>query len=223
MKTLLITLSLLLTVSGCATVQETVVGPQPDDDRFAPPELNYDVEKESRGSLYTGRAALSLYQDRRAYRVGDILTVYLDEKTESKKSASSAFAKGNSVNFTAPTFGSRTFDNVSASLDAQRSFDGNSKADQGNSLRGSITVTVHEVYPNGVLKVVGEKWIKLNQGDEYIRLVGNVRVDDIDANNTLSSTRIADARITYAGKGVLADSSEPGWLTKFFNSSWMPF
>ena len=77
--------------------------------------------------------------------------------------------------------------------------------------------------PNGVLKVRGEKWLELNQGEEYIRLRGLVRPDDINKNNQVSSQKIADARITYAGKGAIADSNAAGWLVQFFNSPWMPF
>ena len=74
------------------------------------------------------------------------------------------------------------------------------------------------VAANGALTIRGEKWIKLNQGDEYIRLPGVVRPEDLDVTNRISSQRIADARITYAGKGTLADGAEPGWLTKLFSS-----
>ena len=90
-------------------------------------------------------------------------------------------------------------------------------------MKGAITVTVHEVLPNGVLRISGEKWLRLNQGDEFIRLTGIVRVDDISRSNQVSSQRIADARITYAGRGALADSNAAGWLTQFFNSPWIPF
>ena len=76
--------------------------------------------------------------------------------------------------------------------------------------------------PNGVLRVRGEKWLKLNQGDEYIRLSGLARVDDIDGSNRISSQRLGDARITYSGRGTLADANEAGWLSRFFNSSWFP-
>ncbi|MGR5167211.1 flagellar basal body L-ring protein FlgH [Vibrio astriarenae] len=212
--------SLLL---GCAGRKDEFIPPSPDDAAYAPPELNYEVTRVSKGSLYTGATAMTLFQDRRAYRVGDVLTVVLDERTESDKSASTQFGKDSSVDFTAPTFGTKVYDDFNVNIDASRDFDGSAASSQGNSLSGSITVTVYDVLPNGVLRVRGEKWIKLNQGDEYIRLTGNVRVDDIQANNTLSSQRIADARITYSGRGTFADSNTAGWLTQFFNSPWMPF
>ena len=68
----------------------------------------------------------------------------------------------------------------------------------------------------------GEKWLHLSQGDEYLRLLGLIRTDDIDNTNTISSQRIADARIIYGGQGVIADSNAMGWAAQYFNSPWFP-
>ncbi|WP_313327993.1 flagellar basal body L-ring protein FlgH, partial [Stutzerimonas balearica] len=97
------------------------------------------------------------------------------------------------------------------------------QAGQSNSLSGSITVTVSEVLPNGILAVRGEKWLTLNTGDELVRIAGLVRSDDISTDNTVSSMRVADARITYSGTGAFADASQPGWLSRFFVSPLWPF
>ncbi len=69
----------------------------------------------------------------------------------------------------------------------------------------------------------GEKWLTLNNGDEYIRLTGVIRSKDINSNNTILSNKVANARIQYAGTGSFADANEQGWLIKFFNSTWWPF
>ena len=92
-----------------------------------------------------------------------------------------------------------------------------------NNLTGNITVTVHDVYPNGVLLVKGEKWLTLNQGDEYIRISGLIRPQDISSDNTVPSTKLADARIAYSGTGVVNDTNVMGWMSKFFISALMPF
>ncbi len=210
-------------MAGCAGRVDDFIPPTPDDEAYAPPELNYEVKRSSKGSLYTGSSAFTLFQDRRAYRVGDVLTVTLDEKTSSDKSATTKYGKSSSASFGAPTIAGTTIDKLSASATGGNDFGGNASSAQGNSLSGSITVTVYEVLPNGVLRVRGEKWLKLNQGDEFIRLTGNVRVDDIGSDNTLSSQRIADARITYAGRGTFADTNSAGWFTRFLNTPWMPF
>ena len=109
------------------------------------------------------------------------------------------------------------------SIDAERDFAGDSASTQQNALTGSITVIVQEVLPNGLLQVAGEKSLTLNQGEEFLRLRGYLRAADIDADNQVSSQRIANARIAYSAQGTLADATTPGWMTRFFASPWMPF
>ncbi|WP_043991738.1 flagellar basal body L-ring protein FlgH [Vibrio sp. AND4] len=207
---------------GCAGRDE-FIPPEPNTEEYAPPVLDYTLPETRFGSLYRHQYTMTLFQDRRAYRVGDVLTVQLFEETSSSKKAGTQFGKSSTVDFAVPTIGTKTINELGVSVDGSRSFDGSSSSSQGNKLQGAITVTVHEVLPNGVLRISGEKWLRLNQGDEFIRLTGIVRVDDISRSNQVSSQRIADARITYAGRGALADSNAAGWLTQFFNSPWVPF
>ncbi|HSG61723.1 MAG TPA: flagellar basal body L-ring protein FlgH, partial [Pseudomonadales bacterium] len=110
-----------------------------------------------------------------------------------------------------------------SNVDHSRDFTGSADSDMSNSLSGNISVTVSDVLPNGVLVIRGEKWLTLNRGEEFIRIRGLVRAEDIAADNTISSTLIADARITYSGTGELADTNRQGWLTRFFNSVVWPF
>ena len=77
--------------------------------------------------------------------------------------------------------------------------------------------------PNGNLRIQGEKWIAINQGDEYVRLRGIVRPVDIGPSNTVLSTQVADAQISYRGKGAPADSNAMGWLARFFITPFWPF
>lgn len=212
----------VILLAGCAGRQE-FTPPEPDEEKYAPPKLDYSLPAAQNGSLYRHQYSMTLFQDRRAYRVGDMLTVVLSEETESSKKADTKYGKNSSVGFATPSLGGKNIDELAASVDAQRGFDGSASSSQGNKLEGAITVTVHEVLPNGVLRISGEKWIRLNQGDEFIRLTGIVRVDDVSRNNQVSSARIGDARITYSGRGTLADSNAAGWLSQFFNSPWMPF
>lgn len=203
-----------LLLSAC-TVRSEFTPPSPDAAEFAPPMLDYTLPETRNGSLFRSNQSFSLFTDIRAFQVGDILMVYLDEETSSEKDADTEFGKSNDASVTWPTY--------VETIDADRSFKGNASSSQGNKLSGAITVTVYEVLPNGVLRIRGEKWITLNQGDEFIRLSGNVRVEDIDSNNAISSERIADARITYSGKGVLADSNASGWFMQLLTSPWIPF
>ncbi|WP_318486535.1 flagellar basal body L-ring protein FlgH [Photobacterium leiognathi] len=222
MNPLLLLQCILFLISGCA-VREEFIPPEPNDAAFAPPDLDYSLPEAKHGSLYRHNYSMTLFQDRRAYRVGDVLTVLLNEQTQSSKKANTKFGKSSSIDFAVPTLGNKTFDDLSASVSGDRGFDGAAASTQGNKLQGAITVTVHKVLPNGVLMIRGEKWIRLNQGDEYIRLTGVVRVDDVNRHNQVSSQRIGDARITYSGRGALADSNAAGWLTQFFTSPWIPF
>ncbi|HFQ92158.1 MAG TPA: flagellar basal body L-ring protein, partial [Chromatiales bacterium] len=113
--------------------------------------------------------------------------------------------------------------NLEQRLSAQKSFEGEGQSDQSNQLRGTIQAMVVEVLPNKVLRVEGEKVIAINQGDETVRISGLVRLQDITTDNTVSSTQVANAVITYGGSGIVADSNDMGWLGKFFNSKWFPF
>ena len=111
---------------------------------------------------------------------------------------------------------------MATNINQERDFEGQAEADQSNSLAGSITVTVTEVLPNGVLHIRGEKWLSLTNGDEYIRLTGLVRPEDIAPDNTVASNRIANARFAYGGTGDFDQANQMGWLARFFNSEWWP-
>ena len=120
------------------------------------------------------------------------------------------YGKDSSLSIAAPTFGANTIDKFTADANASRDFNGSANAKQGNSLSGLITVTVYDVLPNGVLRVRGEKWLKLNNGDEFIRLTGNVRVEDIDSNKCSVANVLLMPALNYAGRGAFADSNKSG-------------
>ncbi|KWB79423.1 flagellar basal body L-ring protein FlgH [Burkholderia ubonensis] len=174
------------------------------------------------GGLYAAQTAWSLTSDSRAYRPGDALTVLLQEETQASKKAGTTFDKKSGLDLK-PGFLAGAELPFNSSLSGDRTFNGAGTSSQQNTLRGEITVIVRRVMPNGLLEVRGEKQLALNQGEEVVRLAGYVRPADIDTNNRVSSQRIADARIQYVGRGALADTNQPGWLTRFFNSPWMPF
>ncbi|MGF1682681.1 flagellar basal body L-ring protein FlgH [Photobacterium minamisatsumaniensis] len=215
-------LAILLLV-GCSSRPSHVDDrPTPDDMGYAPPMLDYSLPDARSGSVYRDGYMWTLFQDRRAYRVGDMLTVSLDEDTRSSKQANTNFGKNASGGLSGGFATGSSSGSASGDLSGNRDFRGSSASSQRNSLSGSITVMVHGVLPNGVLRIKGEKWIRLNQGDEFIRLNGLVRVDDIDNANQISSQRVGDARITYSQSGVLADANEAGWLTQLFVNPLFP-
>ena len=150
----------------------------------------------------------------------------LSESTTAKKNANSQQGKNSDLGLDALKMGGDTVTlngyDTSVSMGATNSFKGQSKADQSNSLQGNISVSVVKVLPNGNLLVRGEKWIMLNNGNEYIRITGLVRPEDVSSENSVSSQRVANARIHYGGTGDLANTQEQGWLTSFFNGPWWP-
>jgi flagellar L-ring protein FlgH len=202
---------------------------QIDEDYAPTTPTGYDVAAPAPGTIYNpAGSSFDLFMDLRARSVGDILTILLVESTDASKESSTSTAKGSSVDTGLPIFGGRQITHngnpvLNAELGADSSFDGSADSSQSNHLEGSITVTVAERLANGNLLVRGEKRITINQGEEYIRLQGIVRPVDIGPANTVASTKIADARITYSAKGTLADSNRPGWLSRFFNGPWFPF
>ncbi|MDE0856650.1 MAG: flagellar basal body L-ring protein FlgH, partial [Nevskia sp.] len=112
---------------------------------------------------------------------------------------------------------------TNSSVSASRAFKGAGDSAQSNSLQGSITVQVAQRLPNGNLLVRGEKQIQINQGYEYVKLEGVIRPADIGTDNSVTSDRVANARISYTGKGQVADANAQGWISRFFNSPWFPF
>ncbi|MBS7325382.1 MAG: flagellar basal body L-ring protein FlgH [Thiopseudomonas sp.] len=215
--------------------------PKPNDPYYAPvvPRIPVPAEQ-NMGAIYQPSFESNYFTDRKAFRVGDIITIDLNERTQASKQANSSMQKDSEINMGVPNIlgmavapknplaGVKalgmTNPNLSleASANGSRSNSGSGQAGQSNSLSGSITVTVADVLPNGVLVVRGEKWLTLNTGDELIRISGLVRADDISTDNRVSSTRIADARITYSGTGAFANTSKPGWLSRFFMSPAWP-
>lgn len=159
----------------------------------------------------------ALYEGQRARRVGDPLTIVLVERMAASKSAASNLDSKGSFGLAGPSSGPLSlFNPTDAQASGNRGFQGQGMADQSNALSGEVSVTVAAVYPNGTMLVQGQKRVTLNRGDEFVQIKGIVRTIDVDANNRVPSTRVADAKISYIGKGDVARASRQGWLSRFF-------
>jgi flagellar L-ring protein FlgH len=183
---------------------------------------------QSNGGIYQSGYDMRLFEDNKSMRVGDILTIRLQEQTQAKKKADLDTKKDTSIAGSAPVlFGFPTSSLLGTDMETKlafaNKFEGEGGANQSNSLSGNISVTVVELLPNGNLRVRGEKRVTLNQGDEFVRLSGIVRPVDIDASNTISSDKVADATIMYTGSGAMADASKVGWFSRILMSPWFPF
>lgn len=220
-----------IVVIGAAVLLTACAGhPYLDPPDFAPDREVVYVEAESfatDGAVYDQGRAVGLFEDFRARRVGDVVTVVLSEATNAAKSSDTSMDKSSTTDIANPTLLGRVFSaggsNLGMRMDSTHAFSGESDSNQSNRLQGQITVSVVEVLPGGNLVVQGEKWLQLNQGNEYIRLKGVIRPVDIAADNTILSTRVADARISYAGTGAVAEANKIGWLSRFFMSPLWPF
>ena len=189
------------------------------------------VNSAAPGAIYVagGNAGgLQLYGDRRAREVGDLLTFVLLENTTAQARATTSVSKESELNIGSPnlfgapvTLGGK--DILSASANGSRDFAGSGNTAQSNRLAGNLTVQVVQRLANGNLVVSGQKNLRLNQGDELVQVQGIVRPADISADNTIASSKVAEARIAYGGRGAVAQSNAMSWLGRFFNSALAPF
>ncbi len=203
-------------LDGCTTIEDKM-----DSTPTQVPEM-LTLPTPAAGTVGSPSQGMALFEDAKARSVGDLLTVELVEATTAQKAAKTDSAKSdNDTLGNIGIFGKTLHTNSSVS--SARAFTGSGDSSQSNSLQGSITVAVVQRLPNGNLLVRGEKQIQINQGYEYVKLEGIIRPADIATDNSVTSDRVANARISYTGKGMINDANNQGWLTRFFNSPWFPF
>lgn len=184
--------------------------------------------KPTNGAIYQTGREVALFENPAARHVGDIVTIVLNESTAAQKSSSTNTNKSTTDTLPGMTILGKALTVhgvpiMSNNIADAAKFAGEGDSAQSNSLQGFVTVTVQKVLPNGNLYVKGEKWIGINQGEEYVRMTGVIRPIDLAPDNSIPSSKVANARIAYGGKGALADANAQGWLSRFFNSPWTPF
>jgi len=174
----------------------------------------------SAGSIFqASQGYTGLATGTRARKLGDMVTIVLLENTTTSKSTTGATDRSGEFALLPPTAGPFDFLNPNAlNASGSGSFSGSGNAAQQSQLTGSVAVTIAAIYPNGTAEVVGEKQMSLSQGDEWVQFAGRIRLVDIDVDNRLPSSAVANARIIYSGKGAVQQASRPGWLSRFFNA-----
>lgn len=205
--------------SGCSGMSPRV---SLEDARPEPVPIPLPQSMPSEGAIFSDGQSFALFEDAKARNVGDLVTILLVERTQAQKSAETSTNKTSSVDVTDVTLFGKSV-GVNTGVAGTRSASGGGESTQSNRLDGSVTAVVVGRLPNGLLQVRGEKQITLNQGSETVFIDGIVRPIDVSTNNTVSSDRVANARVSYKGRGALADANAQGWLTRFFNSPWFPF
>ena len=222
----IITAGLILGLfSACSSTRLEVL----PDPQYAPVDMkSAQFQPLNNGSIFQAGRSVRLFEDNKAFRIGDLLSVTLSESTNASKSAATNTGKDDEIDIgvtsllgTVPTYkGDPLFNN---NLSAERDFSGSGDSAQSNSLDGEIAVMVTDILPNGTLVVRGEKIIGLNQGSEFIRISGLVRPQDVSSDNIVFSRKLANARIYYGGGGVIAEANTRGWLSRMFDSPMFPF
>ena len=219
-------LATLLLVS-CAPKNNNVVSiPEPLEEIQTP----HQPVKTS-GSLWSS-ASGSLISDHKAMAIGDIVTIVIAEKSSASREATTSSGRDSDIKAGIPNlFGLENQDFITDSgLDMENlltanfsnEFEGTGKTVRSGDLSASLSTQVIDVYPNGNLKVRGGKEVMVNNEVQIIYLTGIVRPVDITAANTVDSNKILKARISYTGRGPVADKQEPGWLTRTIDHVW-PF
>lgn len=218
------------TVTGCMSGGgEPALSVVPQDTMPAPavrPE--YTLAKPAEGSLWTAQNRFLLDDTKAAY-VGDTVIVDIVENSSSEIEVNSEAGRTTSMEVGVPTFnafgkitnlggGSSGGNLIDTSF--ENSTKGEGKNDRSGQVTASIAARVTEVMPNGNLSVFGRRAMKLDNEVQYIMVSGIVRPDDIDSDNRVASTSLADSRIEYYGKGVLADKQKPGWGTRIIDNIW---
>ncbi len=209
-------LGMLLGLAGCGTAPSSIV----EQPTTARPQAQ-PAQVAGNGAIYQAAAYRPLFEDRRARHVGDVLTIVINEKTQAGKQASSSGSKTSAVDSSISAVAGlplKTMQGIGVNAEASNEYEDESKLNSGNTFSGSVTVTVTEVLPNGNLVVAGEKQIGLDKGTEYIRLSGVVQPDTIQAGNTVSSAKVADARIEYRTSAKFDKAEMMNWLGRFFLS-----
>jgi flagellar L-ring protein precursor FlgH len=200
-----------MVLSGCAKEIPLPVVVDPEPER---------PTQSTEGSIWPGETSRStLFSDKKAQRIGDIITIHLVEKTTAKNSAKSISSRKQRNSFAANILRADPWE---GSISGGTSYRGTGDSSRSEAFYSTISAMITEVLPNGLLRVEGQRQLKINNEDQYIRVAGLVRPEDINFDNSIISTKIANAKITYDGVGDLNRSATGGWGTTLLNYIW-PF
>jgi flagellar L-ring protein FlgH len=228
--------ALLSSVCAAALLAGCSSPPKMAAEEFAPiVQLPPEPEKLVTGSIYNGGRNDNWFGRKKDYRVGDIITVILNEQTQANRVTNTSAVRETSNDVAAglvpnivsnlPGFARDRAGRITNGLKidgSEISSEATGSADQRASLSGSVAVTVTQVLSNGNLVVRGEKVLDLSEGSETIRVAGIVRSEDIAPNGTVFSRRLANAQIAYTGTGDLANANKVPWGTGILMKLW-PF
>ncbi len=221
----LVILVCALLLPGCSSQQNSIKTARIEEQTLRP-QPDY-----SGGSLWQASSA-GMSEDLKARRRGDVVTIVISETASASKEAKTGTSRGTAINAGMPNFMGLekvgVFKNnigdlsklINASVDSK--YSGSGSTSRQENLKATITARVMEVMPNGNLLIEGRRNVKVNNEDQEIILEGTVRPRDITADNVVNSIYVADARISYSGRGIISDRQSPGWLMNIVDKIW-PF
>ena len=188
-------------------------------------------DRREMGSLWSDASA-RLFEDARARRVGDILTIQIDERADATRDANTNTSNSNEIDLGVSSFltAMSQLAQKNSSLDpgalvsamSESKFNGGGSTTRSGELRATLPVRIKRLLPNGDLYVEGNKVLLLNDEESHLYISGVVRPVDISPSNAVSSSVIADVELEYTGRGVIADKQRPGWFSRFLDFIW-PF
>ncbi len=219
---LAIALSVAFVNAGCYLHASPNVANKLTVPPLPPPKTLGSLWQEENGRAY-------LYEDLRAMRVGDILTIKIVEKHAGSKSADTSAERQSTLNHSLSgsaigyigipgvRLGGEAMRGMGINANASNKFGGKGATNREDTLTGTISTIVTEVLPNGDLRVEGKREVTVNSETQLMTISGIVRRVDVDTKNTVLSSAIADAKIEYSGLGVVDDVQRPGWLVRVFD------
>lgn len=224
----------LATLSGCATTGQQAGATAPAlPERYSLPEVGQKQTAQPEGSLYNSATGLNLYKDTRASAIGDLILVRVVETSTGAKQANTKVQRTSTATGGVSAFfgfekwlaeGNSRFTPNATELNATltNDFDGKGDTTRKDNVTATISARVIDKTMDGNLVIRGYQEIRLNSETQYLILSGIIRPSDISADNSVLSSRIADARIEYTGKGPVSDKQQPGWLARALDVIW-PF
>ncbi|MGH7181835.1 MAG: flagellar basal body L-ring protein FlgH, partial [Nitrospiraceae bacterium] len=217
----LILLAVAALSHGCASSSQQVASKLMVPS-LPPPKTLGSLWQEENGRAY-------LYEDMRAMRVGDILTINIVENHKGSKSADTSAERDSTiqnslggsaigyVGIPGLRLGGEARRGIGIDASASNKFGGKGATNRAGTLTGTISVVVTEVLPNGDLRIEGRREVTVNSEKQLMTIAGIVRRVDVNTKNTVLSSAIADAKIEYSGLGVLDDVQRPGWLVRILD------
>jgi flagellar L-ring protein precursor FlgH len=219
-------------LSGCVSVAKKP--PAAVQIKKTPPLAVMETStKREEGSLWSEVDAVSLFPDRRARKVGDIVKIRIVEDPEANLNANTSTGRTSGVNANLKFLGymqalgeknsrlpAYPDDLIASSLGMN--FDGSGTSDRDGHIKAYVPAIIVKKFSNGNMFVSGKREIRVNNETEYITIAGIIRGEDIDQYNEISSSYVANAQISYSGRGPIADKQKPGWLTRILSYAW-PF